>query len=75
MWSTLPPVNALLSICGDTLGKGSVFMRSLLLVHISFGVNEGGIRESTKGVCRNLIESMPRRIEAVIKAKGAQTKY
>ena len=28
-----------------------------------------------KEVCRNLIESMPRRIEAVIKAKGAQTKY
>ena len=27
-----------------------------------------------KEVCRNLIESMPRRIEAVIKAKGAQTK-
>jgi transposase len=28
-----------------------------------------------KEVCRNLIESMPRRIEAVIKAKGGQTKY
>src|SRR5882757_10957796 len=28
-----------------------------------------------KEVCRNMIESMPRRIEAVIKAKGAQTKY
>ena len=26
-------------------------------------------------VCRNLIESMPRRVEAVIKAKGGQTKY
>ena len=26
-------------------------------------------------VCRNLIESMPRRIEAIIKAKGDYTKY
>jgi len=25
--------------------------------------------------CQNLIESMPRRIEAVIKAKGGHTKY
>ena len=47
-------------------------MRSLLLVHMSFGVSEGGIGESTKGVCRHLIKSMPRRIEAVIMAKGAQ---
>ncbi|KAG8799833.1 hypothetical protein FRC16_004275, partial [Serendipita sp. 398] len=28
-----------------------------------------------KEVCQNLIESMPRRIEAVIKAKGGYTKY
>ena len=26
-------------------------------------------------VCQNLIESMPRRVEAVIKAKGGNTKY
>ena len=26
-------------------------------------------------VCQNLIESMPRRIQAVIKAKGGYTKY
>ena len=26
-------------------------------------------------VCQNLIESMPRRIQAVIKAKGSHTKY
>jgi len=26
-------------------------------------------------VCHNLIESMPRRIEAVLKAKGGYTKY
>ena len=25
--------------------------------------------------CRNLIESMPRRVEAVLKAKGGHTKY
>ena len=28
-----------------------------------------------KGVCQNLIESMQRRIEAVIGAKGGYTKY
>lgn len=28
-----------------------------------------------KEVCKNLIESMPRRIEAVLKAKGSYTKY
>ena len=26
-------------------------------------------------VCQNLIESMPRRVEAVLKAKGSYTKY
>jgi hypothetical protein len=26
-------------------------------------------------VCQNLIESMPRRVEAVIQAKGGYTKY
>lgn len=28
-----------------------------------------------KEVCQNLIESMPRRVEAVLKAKGGYTKY
>lgn len=28
-----------------------------------------------KEVCRNLIESMPRRVQAVLKAKGSYTKY
>ena len=28
-----------------------------------------------KEVCQNLIESMPRRVQAVIKAKGGYTKY
>ena len=35
--------------------------------------SEGGIRESTKEVCRNLIKSMPRRMEPMIKAKECQT--
>ena len=64
----------LLSICGNIPGKGSVFMRSLLLVHMSCGVSEGGIGESTKEVCRNLIKSIPRGMEAMIKAKECQTK-
>ena len=63
----------LLNICGNTPGKGSVFMRSLLLVHMSFGVSEGGIRESTRGVCRKLIKSMPRRMGVMIRAKECQT--
>lgn len=29
----------------------------------------------TPEVCRNLVESMPRRVEAVLKAKGGNTKY
>ena len=52
-----------------TPGKGSVFMRFPLMVHMRFGVSEGGIRESIKGVCRNLIKSMPRRMEVMIQAK------
>ena len=43
------------------------------MVHMSFGVSEGGIRESIKGVCRNLIKSMPRGMEPMIKAKECQT--
>jgi hypothetical protein len=31
--------------------------------------------EIPQSVCQNLIESMPRRVEAVIKAKGGYTKY
>ena len=33
------------------------------------------IWERVAEVCQNLIESMPRRLEAVIKAKGGHTKY
>ena len=31
--------------------------------------------EIGREVCQNLIESMPRRVEAVIEAKGGYTKY
>ena len=31
--------------------------------------------EISPEICQNLIESMPRRIQAVIKAKGGHTKY
>ena len=37
-------------------------------------VSEGGIRESIRGVHRNLIKSMPRRMEPKIKTKECQTK-
>jgi hypothetical protein len=39
------------------------------------GAGADGIERIHKKPYINLIESMPRRIEAVIKAKGAQTKY
>ena len=40
-------------------------------------MSKGGweIWERVAEVCRNLIESMPRRLEAVIQAKGGHTKY
>jgi hypothetical protein len=34
-----------------------------------------GLDRMTKEGCDNVFKTMPRRIEAVIKAKGAQTKY
>ena len=33
------------------------------------------VREMTTDYCRSLLESMPKRLEAVIKAKGGPTKY
>ena len=36
---------------------------------------EGEWNKIEKEVCQNLIESMPRRIEAVLSAKGGYTKY
>jgi hypothetical protein len=36
---------------------------------------EGEWNKIGPDVCQNLIESMPRRVEAVVKAKGGYTKY
>jgi len=33
------------------------------------------IERTPKEVCRNIIKSMPRRVEAVIKAKGGKTRF
>jgi len=44
-------------------------------VHKSWGLLQVEWDRIPKEVCRNVIESMPRRIEAMIKAKEAQTKY
>ena len=38
-------------------------------------VKEVWVRDISPAYCRNLVESMPRRLEAVIKAKGGPTKY
>ncbi len=33
------------------------------------------LQEENREICRNLISSMPQRVQAVIKAKGGYTKY
>ena len=39
------------------------------------GEGGGGMDKIGAEVCQNLIESMPRRVAAVLKAKGGYTKY
>ena len=39
------------------------------------GGSAGGIERTSKEVCRNLIESMPRRIEDMIGGKRGKTSY
>ena len=38
-------------------------------------IKEVWVRDISPAYCRNLVESMPRRLEAVIRAKGGPTKY
>ena len=38
-------------------------------------IKEVWVRDISPAYCRNLVESMPRRLEAVIKAKGGPTTY
>ena len=38
-------------------------------------IKEVWVKEISKEYCQSLIDSMPRRIEAVIKNKGGHTKY
>ena len=38
-------------------------------------IEEVWVRDISPAYCRNLVESKPRRLEAVIKAKGGPTKY
>ena len=38
-------------------------------------IKEVWVRDISSAYCQNLVESMPRRLEAVIKAKGGPTKY
>ena len=39
------------------------------------GEGTGRVGQDKPEVCQNLIESMPRRVAAVVKAKGGHTKY
>ena len=39
------------------------------------GKGSGGWEEIEASECQKLIESMPRRVHAVLKAKGGYTKY
>src|SRR5229473_485998 len=50
-------------------------MKSELTKYLTQPKGDWEIWESVAEVCQNLIESMPRRIQAVIKAKGGYTKY
>jgi hypothetical protein len=47
-------------------------MKSHLQASINFG---SAVKQNIKEVCQNLIESMPRRGEAVLRVKGGHTKY
>ena len=38
-------------------------------------IKEVWVQEMTTEFCRSVVESMPKRLEAVTKAKGGQTKY
>ena len=39
------------------------------------GEGRGGVDKIPASVCQDLIESMPRRVEAVLRAKVGHTKY
>ena len=45
------------------------------LIYLNERIMQVWNSEISKELCRTLLDSMPRRIEAVIKAKGKSTKY
>src|SRR5258706_4923234 len=70
-----PLISILLSIYGATQEEacrvsGATCKHSGVMDQGAEGGDDIGEQE-----CRNLIESMPRRVEAVLKAKGGHTKY
>jgi len=75
-WHAQSPDLNPVEICGNTSSGSSMNMRSLLLVCMSFGTMcRVEWEKIPKEACRDLIESMPRRVGPVMKAKGGQTKY
>src|SRR6202030_1637473 len=59
----------LLSICGIISKGGLVGMKGHKEGYWSCGRGESGVDKITASVCQDLIESMPRRVEAVLRAK------
>ena len=59
-----------------TILKNKVFERQPTNAKmLEQAIKEMWVRDISPAYCRNLVESMPRRLEAVIKAKGGPTKY
>ena len=67
----LNPIENLWSILKDKVSKKQPTSAKML----EQAIKEVWVRELSNEYCQSLVESMPRRLEAVIKAKGGPTKY
>ena len=67
----LNPIENLWTILKNKVSEGQPNNAKML----EQAIKEVWVRDISLAYCRNLVESMPRRLEAVIKAKGGPTKY
>ena len=67
----LNPIENLWSILKDKVSEKQPTSAKML----EQAIKEVWVRELSNEYCQSLVESMPRRLEAVIKAKGGPTKY